>query len=150
MDPKLRELLDKQAITELLNRYGSALDDHDWERLRSCFTPDAVADYDPNAPNFEGYEAIEGLCRSMLGPLDASQHLIGNHEIEVDGDTARSRCYIRAQHVLSSCEGGQFLEVAGYYRDELARGPDGWRIHRRQMVVTWREGNPRVLQPQQN
>lgn len=148
MDPTLRDLIDRQEITALLNRYGTSLDDRDWDRLRTCFTPDATADYDPNAPDFEGYSAIEKLCRSMLQPLDASQHLIGSHEIEIDGDAATSRCYIRAQHIKRNCNGGHLFEIGGYYRDELTRCKDGWRIHKRQMVVTWQDGNPRVLQPE--
>jgi hypothetical protein len=123
------------------------LDDRDWGRLRTCFTADAIGDYDPSAPKFEGYDAIENLCRTALGPLDASQHLLGNYEIEIEGDVARSRCYLRAQHVKRGCEGGHLFEVAGYYRDEWVRREDGWRISRRQIVVTWQSGNPRVIAP---
>jgi 3-phenylpropionate/cinnamic acid dioxygenase small subunit len=147
MEPVLRELIDRQEITALLVRYGTSLDDRDWDRLRTCFTPDATGDYDPRAPNFEGYAAIETLCRTMLEPLDASQHLIGNFELEIHGDTAMSRCYVRAQHVKQSCQGGPLFEVAGSYHDELTRSDDGWRIHKRKMVVAWHDGNPRVLQP---
>jgi 3-phenylpropionate/cinnamic acid dioxygenase small subunit len=149
-DDALRDLLDHQQITAVLNRYASSIDDRDWARLRTCFTTDAVGDYVPGAPPYEGIEAIETLCRTMLGPLDASQHLLGNYEIDLHGETAKSRCYVRAQHVKEGCEGGRLLEVAGYYRDDLVRSPDGWRIQRRQMTVTWREGNPRVLQPESN
>jgi 3-phenylpropionate/cinnamic acid dioxygenase small subunit len=148
MDPALREMIDRQEIVAVLCRYASSIDDRDWDRLRTCFTPDAIADYDPSAPAYEGSEAIATLCRKMLEPLDASQHMIGNHEIEIEGDTARSRCYVRAQHVKRGCEGGNLFEVAGYYRDELTRCDDGWRIHERQMVVTGHGGNPSVLHPE--
>lgn len=148
MDPALRELLDRQQIASLQTRYATALDDRDWERLRSCFAPDAIADYGPGIPPFEGYDAIEKLCRSTLEPLDASHHFIANHEIELlSGDEARARCYVRAQHVRNGCDGGNLFEIGGYYRDELKRGERGWRIHRRQLVMTWRDGNPKVLSP---
>ncbi len=147
MDRILREILDRQEIIAVLDRYASSLDDRDWGRLRTCFTADAIGDYDPNAPKLEGYDAIENLCRRALGPLDASQHLLGNYEIEIEGDVARSRCYLRAQHVKRGCEGGHLFEVAGYYRDEWVRCEDGWRTSRRQLVVTWRSGNPRVIAP---
>ena len=147
MERVLREMLDRHEIIALLDRYASSLDDRDWDRLRTCFTADAIGDYGANAPKFEGYDAIENLCRTTLGPLDASQHLLGNYEIEIEGDVARSRCYLRAQHVKRGCEGGHLFEVAGYYRDVLVRREDGWRISRRQIVVTWRSGNPRVVAP---
>jgi hypothetical protein len=125
MDPALREWIDRQEISAVLVRYGASLDDRDWVRLRSRFTPDGTGDYDPGAPNLEGYEAIEKLCRSMLEPLDASQHLISNPEIELDGDAAKSRCYVRAQHVKRNCEGGHRFEVGRSYFDELIRCDDG-------------------------
>jgi len=149
MDPTLREILDRQEIVSLLTRYGTALDDRDWERLRSCFAPDAVADYGTGSP-FEGYPAIEALCRGMLEPLDASHHMIGNHEIELAGDAATSRCYVRAQHLRKGCPGGILLEVGGYYRDQLRRAAEGWQIQHRQLVVTWRDGNAAVLTPERD
>jgi hypothetical protein len=34
--------------------------------------------------------------------------------------------------------------VAGTYKDDLVRQNDGWRIRRRELVVTWTHGNPAI------
>jgi hypothetical protein len=136
-------LADKQAITEVLFRYGYALDGRDWAQLRSCFQPDVVGYYggDP----LRGYEAIEQLCRVTLEPLSVSQHLIGNAMVSVEGDEATSSCYLHAQHVLPGTEGGEQFVFAGRYLDRLVRTPDGWRIAERTLQAMWTSGNAAVI-----
>lgn len=137
-------LRDRLEIAELLARYANALDERDWKRLASCFTEDAVGDYG-TIGRLDGYAAIEKLCRTTLEPLDASQHLIGSIEIELSGDTARSRCALQAQHTSRGCEGGDHFTIGGSYLDELVRAHAGWRIRKRELRISWRDGNPRVV-----
>src|ERR1700712_1193969 len=98
MEPSLETLQDERAIQNVCVRYATALDNRDWNLLRSCFTTDAVTVYE-GIGDCTGYDAIEGLCRRVLGPLTRTQHLLGNFSIELDGDTATSHCYLQAQHV---------------------------------------------------
>jgi ketosteroid isomerase-like protein len=145
MKRTLENLLDHMEITDLLNRYATALDDRDWKRLATCFTPDAVGLYGPVLGRRDGFAAIEQLCRGALEPLDSSHHMITNHEIEIDGDTARARCYLQAQHTKRGTPGGDNFVIGGTYTDELVRTADGWRIRQRELRMIWQEGNPRVL-----
>jgi len=138
------DIRDRLAIQDLLVRYGTSLDDRDWARLATCFLPDAVADYG-GLGEHEGYEKIESICRNALEPLDGSQHYITNFEIEIDGDRAKSRCYLMAQHIKKSAPSGPHFILSGVYRDELVRTGDGWRIARRELTTTWTEGNPLVI-----
>lgn len=142
-DP-ITTLRDRLEIQDLLVRYGTALDDRDWARLSTCFLPDAVADYGGLGER-RGFAEIESICRRALEPLDASQHFISNFEIEVQGDVAHSRCYLLAQHVRREAPGGPHYLLAGVYRDELVRTPEGWRIRRRELQTIWTEGNAAVL-----
>jgi ketosteroid isomerase-like protein len=144
VDTSLQLLLDERDITQLCYRYGSALDDRDWARLRTCFTDDAVTEY-AGLGTFEGYAAIEGVCQGALGPLDRSQHLIGNVSVEVDGDTATAQCYLQAQHVKAGTPGGELYVLAGRYSDRLARTADGWRFTYRSLETWWTDGNPGVI-----
>jgi hypothetical protein len=138
-------LVDRQAIVDVCTSYALALDTRDWARLRGCFTPDAIASYgDPVA--LEGYEAIEVTCRRALEPLTASQHLLGNHVVEVTGDRAASVCYFQAQHIMDGLAAGTAYIVAGRYDDDFVRTPAGWRIARRTLTVMWVSGNPAVLE----
>lgn len=137
-------LADTLEIQAVLNRYASSLDGRDWSRLATCFTPDAVADYGVLGRH-DGFAAIEGLVRGVLGKLDASQHFISNHEVDLDGNTAKSRCYLQAQHVKRNTEGGDNYLVGGIYLDDWVRTDSGWRIQSRQLQITWIEGNPAVV-----
>jgi 3-phenylpropionate/cinnamic acid dioxygenase small subunit len=145
MTDPLRELRDQREIEALLARYASALDARDWERLSSCFTTEAVAEYGGPLGRCVGANAVVEACRRTLEPLDASHHLIGSIEIEVETDTAHSHCAFQAQHVRKGCEGGSNFLLGGHYRDELVRTSEGWRIRHRELLVSWRDGNPRVL-----
>ena len=124
--------------------YAFALDDRDWDRLRACFTPDVTSVYH-GVGELQGYDAIEELCRGALEQLDASQHLLGNHLVDVDGDEAEATCYFQAEHVRTGTEGGDNFTVAGRYDDRLVRTGDGWRIAHRRQTVLWMNGNPDVL-----
>ncbi len=143
-DPGNADPLDDRAeIVDVLYRYATALDSRDWDLLREVFTEDAVGEYTGRiGRTFEGREAITGLVSSALSSLDVSQHVISNPVIQISGDTAESRCYLRAQHYMANPPaGGTTHEVGGTYHDRLVRTADGWRIVHRRLEVTWSTGN---------
>jgi len=140
-DP-LALLLDEREIVAVTLRYGWALDDRDYERLREVFLPEATADV---AEPCDGVDAIIERVRRALDPLDASQHVITNHHVVVDGDQATCRSQLVAQHVRKAAEGGHTYLVGGVYTDRLERTPAGWRIRRRDLTITWTDGNRRVV-----
>jgi len=139
----LHALQDKQEITEICYRYGLALDRRDWAALAALFTPDTDAFY-LDMPPARGYKAIEDTCRTALDPLSATQHLISNVVVRLDGDRAECSCYLQAQHVKTGTAGGDNFIIAGRYDDKLLRTPDGWRIRERRLQVMWTDGNPAV------
>jgi ketosteroid isomerase-like protein len=139
------QLVDRQAIVDVCTNYALALDSRDWTRLRKCFTADAIANFASFSGN-TGYEAIESACRAALEPLIASQHMLGNHWVELDGDRASSTTYFQAQHVADGVEGGSQYLVAGRYEDAFVRTEAGWRIAHRDLIVMWTSGNPAVLE----
>ena len=142
----LAALTDRLAIVDLLHRYATGLDTKDWDKLASVFTADGVADYGALGGVNQGPAAIVKLCSGALGGLDASQHIITNEVIELDGDRARARCYFQAQHVFTGAEGGDNFLVGGTYDDEIVRTVDGWRIRHRTLTATWTDGNPVVFE----
>jgi hypothetical protein len=145
---EIQELIERQKITDVLTRYAMALDSKNWPLLKTCFTPDAVADYGPEAGRHEGYPAIEKVVRFFLGGL-SSQHLIGNFVIEIEGEKARATCYLQAQHYLEGTEGGDAYTIGGTYEDELIRTDEGWRIKFRKLTSTWVDGNSGVFEAAQ-
>jgi hypothetical protein len=142
----VHQLADRQAVVDVCVNYGLALDSRDWARLRDCFTADAVADYSGTVN--DGYAAIEAACRAALEPLNASQHLLGNHLVTLDPaneDAATSVCYFQAQHVKEGLSGGSHFVVAGRYDDRLIRTDGGWRIQHRTLTIMWTSGNSDIL-----
>ncbi len=73
----------------------------------------------------EGYDALVDVCRGALEPLDASQHLLGNLTVELDGDGAECECYLHAQHVRRRHGGRRQYVVAGTYATPCGETPTG-------------------------
>jgi len=142
----LARVVDERAIVDLTIRYCSAIDGRRFDELREVFVVDAVADYG-RAGRCDGVDAIIETCTRALGPLDASQHLVTNHQVRLDGPQASAECSFSAQHVRRAAEGGPHLTIAGIYIDELVRTEAGWRIRHRTLRVVWTEGNDKVTKP---
>lgn len=140
----MSDVEDKQEITEVCYRYGVYLDSREWDRLSEVFTDDAIAEY-LDMPRCDGRQAIQDTCSDALGSFTASQHLIGNVLVTLNGDEAESVCYLQAQHVRAGTEGGDNFIIAGRYLDKLVRTADGWRINHRRLVGMWTDGNPAVV-----
>jgi len=141
-----REQIDqRQAVQDTCITYALALDAQDWDRLRSVFTPDAVADYGSQLGTLEGYASIEAACQAALVPLTASQHLMGNHLITLADAVADAVSYFQATHIKLGADGGDRYTVAGRYDDRLVQTDGGWRITYKTLTVMWVDGNPAVL-----
>lgn len=142
---ELQRLVDELDIVGATYRYCAAIDGRNWGDLARCFTPDATAVFGGLPGRHEGLAEIQMAISNSLEPLDASQHLVTNHLIELSGDAATSRCYVHAQHVRRGLEGGENFTLAGTYEDQWQRTAEGWRICLRTLSVTWTQGNREVL-----
>lgn len=142
-DPEktLQMLTDRAAIVDLTHKYCWALDTKDWAVLDTVFTADANADL---TTDLTGREQIVQRIQNALVHMDDTQHLVANHQIVLNGDSATCRCYLQAQHVRQAAHGKPNFMIAGRYEDQLQRTADGWRIVFRRLVVMWTEGNPAV------
>jgi hypothetical protein len=137
----LQATIDKQEIVDLTIAYCRALDELDWGLLGSCFTEDGVLDVGPWGVH-EGKEAIVALCSPLFPGMDRTQHLVGNHVISITGDEAQGTCYLVAEHLLRTLDGGgDQTTTRGRYHDSFVRTQDGWRIRSRRLEIIWREGN---------
>ena len=129
-----REVADRFDVAEVLSRYAQGLDTRDFELVRACFTGDAVIAYS-SLPAFPGgFPAFLEHTRATVLQLASTQHLIGNHIITVDGDSAPCNSSVLASRYAASNDN---WTTAGRYDDVLARTPDGWRIPRRRFTSHW-------------
>jgi len=143
IDAAVRQLLDEREIIGLAVRYCQAMDARDYDALHDIFVADATACL--AGIDEIGLEAIIARCSRVLDPCNATQHLVGNHLVTLDGDTATAQCEVQAQHVRRGVEGGSTFTLGGRYRDQVTRTPAGWRITHRDLETSWVTGNPGVL-----
>lgn len=93
----LRELKDRQEITDLIHQYCRGCDRGDEELLNSVFWPDATVEHPP----FKGSAAE--FCKvalDFIGTLDSTLHQVGNVMIDLQGDKAYTESYFTAYHRL--------------------------------------------------
>jgi hypothetical protein len=138
-----RELEDRIEIVALLDRYAEALDSRRWGLLEQVFAPDVDFDFG----EWRARSLVEAVAtiRTYLDGCGPTQHLLGNYRVEVDGDRARSRVYVRASHLGVGRAAGKSYEMAGEYADELRRTSQGWRSSARRARVFFELGTREVL-----
>ena len=135
MDLSAAQLADRQRIVEVIDRYASALDAKDYARFRTCFSADAAVHYGETV--LRGPDAVAEYCAASLARWGATQHLLGNYEIALDGDRASARTAMHASHV--SPDGGEIWVVGGAYVDRLERRDGDWMIVERSLEAKWSE-----------
>lgn len=131
---------DRREIEAVLMRYAQLLDTKRYARLIEVFTPEATAHYVGMA-ECKGVESIIGLVSGVLDRCGNTQHLLGNVQIDVQGDKATSSCYLQAIHVGLGDYSDRLLIVWGEYRDQLVRTPAGWRISYRELTTLHSQGD---------
>jgi len=127
----LRDLLDQQALRELVIRYCRAIDRRDEELLRSCYHPDAFDHHGVYAGGVDGF--IEYLRRSHLRPdLPPFQHTVGNMRFDVRGDLAYGEVYVETRNVQAD---GSIHRGVARYIDRYERRDGEWRFADRRVVL---------------
>lgn len=131
----LQQVIDKDAIRDLVLLYSRAIDRQDIDLLKDLYTEDAT---DTHGDSFDG--SAEDYCKFIAGSfpyMPYSGHHICNHLIAVDGDAASGEVYALAYHLIPTREGGQEEDfMAVRYIDNYRRCADGkWRFSKR--VVTY-------------
>jgi hypothetical protein len=137
LERRLRELLDKDEIRDVLMRYARGVDRGEAELIASCYHPDAVDDHG----------GIE-LTGSQAGPLFAGhrkasasgatgQHFMGNISIDVQGDVAYTESYF-VSYLIVDRDGAEHTRFRGArYLDRFERRDGAWRIAYRVVVDDW-------------
>ena len=125
----------RDAIINVLARYGQALDDRDFEAAGACFTEDAQA-------TFSGVVLAPGRAAivahvSGLADLAASTHLFGLPVIEIAPDGLSARVETTAVAFLAAAGGGSVRTRGLCYRDEFVRIDGEWLIRVRVHRVDW-------------
>jgi hypothetical protein len=135
VEPEVRELLAKQAITEVIYRYCRGLDRMDRALADTVWHPGGTADY---GPMFAGTGAgfLDWVWQSHTG-FEAHSHQITNILITVasEGDRAASESYVTVALRLPPNAGRVFDVVGrGRYLDRWSQRGGVWAIDHRRYV----------------
>lgn len=145
IEARLQALEDRLAISDLLNTYAYAIDRHDWEAFRTCFTDEVELNIfrSDGWITYSAADLVE-MVRTIFTTYVATQHLSANHRITIEGDVATAWSSLNATHYRTDVKGSPFQKQVGYYEYHLARS-GRWRIDRVHQVEHWQSGNQLVL-----
>jgi hypothetical protein len=136
-DPALQRLLDENEIRALSATYARGLDRHDQALVRSVFADDATTHYG----SFRGGpDEMSAMAMTALGAYSATQHIVGQVNLSLDGDTATGEVYLHAFHRHATEDVDRF--ICGRYIDRYARIDGRWLITHRTEVVDWTRTEP--------
>ena len=117
---------DRLAIGDVIIKYATSVDARDMDRYATCFVDDVVVTgFSDN--EYRGLPDYLAFVTGALERFGRTQHLIGNLEISIDGDTAHMRSYVQANHILAADE-NTLIVLWAQYHDDLVRTADGWKI----------------------
>lgn len=142
------EVADRLAVAETMSRIGLFVDARQWDDLEALFADPVNVDYtslNGGEPQRLHPAELVGGWRQVLPFLDATQHLIGNHVVTLNGDEASCAANVQGTHVLANHSGGPVWTVGGRYDTTLRRTPSGWTITALTLTVRWATGNQQIM-----
>lgn len=140
LDPQLigqlRELLDKQAITELVMAYANAADRHDHARMRQLYHEDAIDDHGHFAkgPAMEFIDKLPEIQKAMA----ILHHNVTTVNLKLAGERAEGEIYILAFHQAIAPDGRLYdVLIGGRYFDKYEKRDGVWKFSHRAIVADW-------------
>ncbi len=126
----IRQAKDRQEIHDCLLRYTRGVDRHDKALMQSAYHPDAWDEHGVAEGNPEDF------CTWAIGWhgefQTRHQHIITNHTVELDGDTAHAETYYL--FLAENREGPPTISF-GRYVDRLEKRAGTWAIAHRVCVI---------------
>ncbi len=116
---------DKTAIAELIAQYNFAIDHEDYQGWANCFAPAGI--FDGVIGKFDAHRDLDRFVtevKRLSADSPNLRHYVSNILSEVDGDTARSKCFLLMTSTTK--EGGTKIAIAGEYEDQLVKHDGKW------------------------
>jgi SnoaL-like domain len=133
MEKKLTYLLDRQAIYDVVASYSRLVDRLDRDVLDKVYHEDAIDDHSMFVGNRE--EFFDWVHRLHSTEQHATQHNIGTHLCEIDGNVAHTETYFIYGGM--NVRGAPFSLIAGRYIDRLEKRNGKWAIVERKHINDW-------------
>ena len=125
------DVADRLELHELPGRYGDAIDDRNWDRLREVFTEDAV--FDLTGVGMRRLEGIEDIVQFMnVDAQHPKTHMMTNIYVNTQDDT------VTMNFRLVALLGKGLVGTASYY-DHVLKTEDGRRVKHRECMIHRRD-----------
>lgn len=139
MSLTIEDIIAKQEITDLLGRYMRGLDRLDKTLLRSTFHDDATTDYG----FFQGGpDEFVNMAYTALKDHLANHHMIGQVNIDLEGDIAFGEVYFQAFHRIVVENEPRDLIISGRYVDRYEKRNGEWKFAFRSEINDWSRNDP--------
>lgn len=162
IDAKLRELIDRQEIEQVLKLYCRAIDRCDLDLLKSVYHPDGTDDHGSFSGN--AHEFAEFIIPTLRQAILDGMHTVTHCTIDLAGNYATSESYYWAYQQIAGGEdwvtgyfGADYAAKAkaagtidgrhdyycgGRYIDLFERRDGEWKILRRKITNEWNDIRP--------
>lgn len=139
---------DQENVIETCVRLSWHVDHREWDRVAALLADSVLVDYTSvnggEPGTYTPTEFTDGLA-SLLGQLDATQHVQSGHLASVEGDRAVCTANVLGFHKLANRLGSPMRTVGGTYRFELQRTSKGWQIDSWTFTLSWADGHPGIM-----
>lgn len=131
-------------LEQLIYRYAAAVDACDVDAFLAVFAPDArLRSYHPDTEvpfaDLAGHEQLATIPNSMRNIFRCTAHMMTNHLVELDGDTANGSVLCTARHLSNDPADPAALTVIIRYVDRYERHAGAWLIADREIRFLWSE-----------
>jgi len=131
-------------LNQLAYRYAAAVDACDVDAFLGVFHPGArLRSYHPDteAPfaDLTGHEQLASIPNTMRGMYRHTAHMMTNHLVDVDGDSASGQVLCTARHLSNDSDQPNSMNVIIRYIDRYERREGAWKIADRQIRFLWSE-----------
>jgi SnoaL-like domain len=133
IEKNLTYLLDRQAIYDAIASYSRLVDRLDHDVLYEVYHKDAADDHCMFLGNPE--EFFNWVNEMHSAEQISTQHNIGSHLCEIDGNFAHTESYFT--YGAMNRRGAPFTLIGGRYLDRLEKRDGKWAIIARKFVVDW-------------
>ena len=143
----VRELWDRQQITDVMLRFGRGLDLHDWDMYAATLTDPFQVDFfdltgqKPAITTPKVWATFASACLERLVVM----HQYSNFHIKLDGDSASGIFYHVSRHRLPNRTGGDQYTQYGWYENSFKRTGADWKISKLKHTFQWCDGNPTLI-----
>ena len=139
---------DYNEIVRRRYEYALGIDTKDFALLRSIFTEEITMDFEDYsgrpASTMKADDWVNN-CRILFTGLDATQHVMTNPIVDIDGNSATCRMYMKAEHFLQNDQGNDDFAFGGYYTDQLEKKDGHWLISAVTLKIFWNRGNRHIM-----